>query len=59
METSKTQADWSDQDRSDIHHNECSLLHHFEAGMVDEDYQCARHIHALTSDVVPMWTEAG
>ena len=58
METSKTRADWSDQDGSDIHDNECSLLYHIGAGLVDEEDQCRRRIHALASDVVPMWTEA-
>lgn len=59
METSKTRADWADQDGSDIHDNECSLLYHIEAGTVDEEDQCTRRIHALASDGVPMWTEAG
>ena len=59
METSKTRADWPDQDGSDIHDNECSLLYHIEAGLVDEEDQCTRRIYALTSDVAPMWTEAG
>ena len=59
METSKTRADWPDQDGSDIHDNECSLSYHIEGGWkaIDEEDQCRRRIHALTSDVVPMWTE--
>ena len=59
METSKTRADWPDQDGSNIHDNECSLSYHIEGGWnaVDEEDQCLRRIHALTSDVVPMWTE--